>query len=212
MQFIICDSCQGKVSHCPVCQGKRIALSLADYFFYWQKTMTRLNIYHARVLKLVRKTIDALLFALVLIVWLTTLFFCYKFIANGGDIFAFFAKKNILMQIFWPTMLVALYLAYRIFGAKVSAETVVKLNLDDLKKSVKISQDVWSEKNKLLKKANVSRAFDYESLDLIERSFLLAEKQGCFLAPAHIFYQLLEKKQTQDYLFRLNLDINQIRA
>ena len=30
------------------------------------------------------------------------------------------------MQIFWLTALVALYLAYRIFGAKVSAETVIK--------------------------------------------------------------------------------------
>ena len=212
MQFIICDSCQEKDIHCPVCLGQRMALSFANHFFYWQKIMTRLNIYHARVLKLIKKIIDALLFIFVLIVWLSVLFFCYKFIVNGGDVFTFFARKNILMQIFWLTALVALYLAYRIFGAKVSAETVIKLNLDDLKKSVKISQDVWSEKNKLLKKANVSRAFDYESLDLIERSFLLAEKQGCFLAPAHIFYQLLEKKQTQNYLFRLNLDVSQIRV
>lgn len=205
MKLIICDSCQGKNNSCPVCHGQSVGLSFNNYFFSWQKKLTSSNIYLERFLRLVRKFVIFLLYVFVLVVLLGFLFFYYKFLLAGGDFFDFFAKKNILLQLFWLAILVALYLFYRLSSHQVSEKLVVKKLANFLNEELNIVQEPWPTNSNSLKNVDISRAFDYQSLKIIEKSFLLAEGRGQILEPAHIFYILMQEKKSQNYFFRLNI-------
>ena len=208
--FITCSHCQGKNKKCPVCHGNLVALALQNKFIIWQKNLSRSFIYNQKLLKIIKKIIDIFIYIFIILGLVVVIYFLFNYLNKNKNILEFFIKKNIILTLFWLVLFMGLYIFYRLSSEKESEEKVLKFNPDlDYKFDFEES-DIWDE-NSSFEKINASKAFSFEALDLIDKSYLLSKKYNSEFLSVFILYYLLQDKKIRAYFVRLGVDTQKIK-
>ncbi|MFH1456838.1 MAG: ATP-dependent Clp protease ATP-binding subunit [Patescibacteria group bacterium] len=217
---IICSHCEGKDKKCPVCHGLLFALALQGKFIFWQKNLSRVFIYNKKLLKIIKKVIDILLYIFMILGAVVVVYFLYIYLKNDGIFLDFFLRKNIVLTLFWAVLFVALYIFYRLSNEKESEQKVIKFDSDTAHEFNFEESDVW-DINSNFEKINACKAFSFEALDIIDRSYLLYQKfqtktdlhgvENQEFTSVFILYYLLQENRIKSYFVRLGIDVQKIK-
>ncbi|MFH1610610.1 MAG: ATP-dependent Clp protease ATP-binding subunit [Patescibacteria group bacterium] len=205
--YITCSHCEGKDNNCPVCKGLCVSSSLMDKVLVWQKNLSRSYIYNKRLWKTIKKIIDIFLFVFCILGFLVVVYFLYIYLRDGGDFFDFFVKQHIILTLFWLVILVATYIFYRMSSEKPGEHKVIKKLIDKIEEEKDLDideQDIWGESK--LEKVNVAQAFSFETISLIEKSYLKSIDLNQPLKPIHLLHSILQESKIRAYFFRLGID------
>lgn len=220
MDFIICPICQGrgyKNSHiCPECKGQGVFSWYGGYLISFRRDFSSSSIfkYRLRVFRNFILTILLFLFGLFGLYNFATILVAYfkeiGFAVNLPLLSHLFFLEKRASLIFLISVLTDLYLFYSYSLFK--QEQVKNFPKSSLPRSYLPVN--WSE-IKLIKKKyriNVFDALSNDSLKILNSSWLIASKEkASSVEPVHLLRALLEDKDCQEALVRLEISPEDIK-
>jgi len=211
----VCPECAGlgniNGADCKQCAGLGVVLVLEAVglkekeLYYWGRKLSYFKILEKRRERRIRVLLNALLFIFGLIGFLLLIKALYDLKSAGIGLADMINIKNEYTAVWWLSLLVDMYLIYRInqeskLKGKIKKKPMVKASF------LEESKFDWSDL-KEYKKIDISRSFDQQSLGTIEESWLSAARmQHKFLDNVHIFVALLKNSQVNMVFGRLSID------
>ncbi len=125
-----------------------------------------------------------------------------------AEAFLFWREKNILILIFWISLVADMFIYYRLSEEQRKKHKIKSVKYEDRNKDHDLP-DNWEELKKIKekKKINVAGGYSEKTFSLIEDSYILASKMDHkTLDPLHIFYIILSDSQVGALFTRLNVD------
>ncbi len=215
IQFITCPVCEGtgKGRHglsCGNCAGAGIGAFYNGRFFYWGFGLSK------AIIKLsnLKRKFDAVFNFLILLGCLAGFvslgFWIWQAdIYNGGNIaLDFWNQKHPLILIFWLSVMVDMFIVYRISEDNVFKQTINSIKKHGNNKEVNLPNN-WEElkkfKNKF--KIDVSRGFNSSAIKTVEQAFVLANNsKHSQVKIMHLFFNSLRDREVSAVFSRLNID------
>jgi len=203
LPFLVCESCNGSGTkdnmECPTCKGMGVVLFFKNKILYWGKFIDNWHIYHEKFTKSIKNLINILLIVFGLSGFAVLLWHLYKLGFEPAFTFDYWFKQASFEKFyFWLTIIGDLYLYYRIEQELDPKNKVIKKEFrdEDLIYSAPVTdwQDVISRPKKDL--IDISKTYDDKTLDLINKSWQLANKLNeNFVNELHLFVALPESDQ-----------------
>jgi len=204
-QFIVCPACSGtgKKNHgliCGNCLGMGLGMFRREKFLYWGIKYSKVYI----KLKHIRRGIHLIINLTSLIIGLIGIFSLGWWVWHiGGNVqglneLAFWRVKDLLILVFWLSIVVWMFVFYRI-----SEDEAFKLKIDKIKYNEKNKQyqlpNNWDELKRMKPKykIDVSKAFDYNAIKIVDDAYNLAsDLKHAEVNILHLFFNLLKDKET----------------
>ncbi len=217
LNFITCSHCDGAGASggevCDNCRGAGVGLILRDRILYWGKQYDEANLGFAKISRRFKMVYNMLLaiFAVSGIAWLA--YFGYD---RGFETFfslQYWFTPSVEKLYFWITLLIALYLYYRLEKEISMGNFVMKRKYDDT--------DVWHEQltfNEVWqdyanKTVDISDSFTEDALRSVETGWRLAKHFGHHeMKRAHFFGVLPEFDKSAIILGRLGIDFSAFKT
>lgn len=217
LNFVVCPRCGGsgriEGKDCPECQGAGVALFLEEHVLYWGKSLDPIDIAFDKVVKKV-KVIFNLLLAIVGLSGLILIGYV-GYLDNFTTLFSleYWLTATPEKLYFWLTLLIDLYLYYRLEQEGSSKYLVLfrKFKKEAQTASMGLS---WPEILKLKKEklVDVSLAFTEESQKAIQASYELARHFSHHeVLRVHLFSVLAQFNKSGIILARLGINFENFK-
>ena len=213
-QFIYCSVCEGRGSgrhglFCSNCGGIGLGTFFNGRFFYWGTRLGRTVIELDKFRKKVHLIVNIIAFTFALIGFFSLGVWVFIVGQNVQDLgaFSFWRQKNILILIFWLSVIADMFIVYRLNEEERQTHKIRPVKITDKEETVKFSGS-WEElkKAKSKSKVDVWEGYSPQTLTVIEEAFLLAQKLGhLYVTPVHLFFASLADPQVGAIFSRLNV-------
>jgi ATP-dependent Clp protease ATP-binding subunit ClpC len=209
-QFLLCPICKGTgridTKICKECQGIGLGAWHQGRFIYWGRLIDKEHILERKIKKFIRIMIN---FFLVLFGLFGLGILVYWFLLHGNllqePIVSLQDDKIILL--FWLSVLIDLFLIYRIKQVKQRRVRIEKTYSSALKGIVPSSLNEVIKLNKKYK-IDISQFFSSKAHQAIERAYSLAEKfDHSKILPIHFFASLLQVPEIKIIFARLGIGV-----
>ncbi|MBU4275084.1 ATP-dependent Clp protease ATP-binding subunit [Patescibacteria group bacterium] len=215
IKFITCPVCEGtgKGRHglgCSNCSGAGIGAFYRGRFFYYGFRLSKTIIKLSRL----KRSFDLFFNLIVLLGCLAGFvslgFWIWQADASqgGGIFFDFWREKNPLILIFWLSVIIDMFIIYRISEDDVFKQTVYSFKKENKHDKVDLP-DNWEELKKIKSKLkiDVSSGFSSNALQIIEQAFILANNsRHSQVRIMHLFFASLRDHEVSAVFSRLNID------
>lgn len=184
-----------------------VVLWFANLLLYWGRNIDRESILAAKIIRVAKNTVNGLLVFLGLLGILSWGWVFYDLTQAHRSLWLFLTVKDWRMSFFWLTVVLDMYVVYRLqhdMTAKITVQK--KIYLKEL--PVLSVPDDWTSVKSIEKKywVDVSKAFDDDALKSMEQSWLNAETLGHReVRPIHLLAALLESKEIGGLFSRLGV-------
>jgi len=212
----ICPYCQGKGKIgndvCPNCLGKRVIGWRQGIFYYWGPTINTLTILERKLERLARLFVNGFLF-LCGVAGLAVFLFYFYF--NFADIFqlSFWLYPPKYTLFFWLSLLIDLYLFYRLSQESALKEKINLQNQVVILPAETETDDFWEQFKAAgpEKKKDISVSFSQNAFKSLEDAWLLAQRfQSKEVWPAHILGALLFFPKIALIFGRLGINLEKV--
>lgn len=215
-QIYLCPE-SGALGHsksCAVCAGRGAALMLAGRVYVWAAQLSQSKIDQRHVYGYLRVAINAGLFIFGILGVLALAKMIFDAELTGLDVYKLIYIKNNYSLLWWLSLLVDMYLLYRI-SRESKPRAVIKK--DNRQKSgaaeqrlVSPTESFWPGLGRA-KAISIEKFFDQIAFGLIEDAWILASKLGHRqVTDIHIFSALLRNTDTHLVFSRLGKDHRQL--
>lgn len=212
---IVCPACAGTGKNklglaCLNCGGMGTGIFRHSRFFYWGPKLGRAMIELGHLTRKFNRTVNMAAYVLGGFGFAALAYWAYLASQTAFVIedFAFWDKTDFLLLIFWSSVIVDMFVVYRLSEAARRARKIRPFTYDDKNKAAVLPNN-WQE----LKKIKSDRRIDVASglapgaFAIVEEAFLLAQKMGHGeVRPLHLFFSSLVDQEVGAIFTRLNLD------
>ncbi|MFH0892672.1 MAG: ATP-dependent Clp protease ATP-binding subunit [Candidatus Falkowbacteria bacterium] len=212
-QFIVCPVCEGFGGNkyginCPNCAGMGLGRFYKGRFFYWGLNLSRVIIELSHLRKKIHQILNIIVYVIGLAGLLCLAAWVYS-VSNSPnpEAFAFWREKNDLILIFWISVFADMFVIYRISEEERSQHKIMPLTYEEKNRNIALP-DSWEDIRKLpgRQRIDVSRGFDINASEAVEKAFVLADRLGHKVDPLHVFIVILSNNQVAALFSRLNAD------
>ncbi|MFH1367351.1 MAG: ATP-dependent Clp protease ATP-binding subunit [Patescibacteria group bacterium] len=220
MSFIYCPDCKGqsfffdenkKFKPCPKCQSLGLAAYFRGRYLVWRKKISVLRILEEKTEKTIRAVINGLLIMIGLLGLFLGFWQFYQHFSQGYRFYDFLLLRNTSLLFFWLSLLVDLYIFYRLEKERDSFPHLVR---DFPEKTVPPPESLRSFNEILENKRiteEVSKYLTGESNEAIERGWEIAKRfNHATLEPIHILASVVATKEIKIMMARLALMPNKL--
>ena len=197
MKLVNCPSCKGKNKKCSSCLGLGKVLDINKFLFAWQTKLSRLFIYTLSFWNYIKSVIDSLIYIATVLGIVLSLFLVYKNGDNFGDILKFFVNCSLGAQIFWITLLLCLFLLYKLSKWRAGEKRI---------NAVKILE----AESKSQKVQALEKYFSSAAQEVIYSTWLIAQSKKQNAGSTHLLWALLRKKEISAIFDKLDIDIKKL--
>jgi ATP-dependent Clp protease ATP-binding subunit ClpC len=218
-EYFICEKCKGagyiQDKKCQNCDGYAVGVLNDNDFLFWGKVMHKMSIWQERLHNAINQTVNFIFFLFAMIGLAAIARSIYFEGIEAIFTLEFWTAKSWLLFIFWLSLLVDLYIYYRL-----EKQSTIKF-LVKYKGYEKGSQasfpTVSSWKEVILlhpdKKIDVAKAYNRTALKAVERAYDLAKNLGHKNVTAlHLLASLLSDNQVAIIFGRLEMNFEKIRT
>lgn len=215
-QYISCPVCDGAGLNkktgfsCSNCGGLGTGTFNFGRFLYWEPKLgvTIIELDHFR--QKVHLLINIIAFFIGFIGLISLIFWLYTAQSKSlePEAFLFWRDKNILILIFWFSLVADMFIYYRLSEEQRKKHKIKTVKYEEKTRDHNLPNN-WEELKTMKdkKKINVAGAYSEKTFSLIEDSYLLANKLNHqTLDPLHIFYIILSDSQVGALFTRLNVE------
>ncbi len=214
IQYITCSVCggTGKINNglsCKNCSGVGLIAIYEGRFFYWGLpiSLPAIKLRHLKKGLNIFLNLSALVIGLGGLMALTYWVVIAGQETQGLSAFSFWRVKSPFILFFWLSLLVDMFIIYRLSEEQASKQKIKKIKYGQ--KNEFKSPNNWVEFNKTRNKykIEVSSGFSQIAIKTIEQAFNLASfsKHGQ-VRPIHLFFNLLKDRGVSAVFSRLNVD------
>jgi ATP-dependent Clp protease ATP-binding subunit ClpC len=187
LQFLVCSQCNGLgfigAEKCKVCFGKGIIGYLDGYILYWGRKIDSQHLKLYKIERLINSLIYIILLILAVLGVASLVYSAYLVDFRGLQKLSFWLNKNNSYHLFfWISVFTDLYLVYFSALAKDKKQKVIIKKFRSEKDLEVIApppldwQQVYTFKPK--NRIDIAKAFNDESLRIIERAFDISDRLG----------------------------------
>jgi ATP-dependent Clp protease ATP-binding subunit ClpC len=212
LSFSICKTCQGtgqvETKTCPECKGAGVALFLQDKVLYWGKNLDPANIAFDRLVRKIKIIFNLILAAVGLSGVVLMAYFAYQDNFSSFLTMEYWLEPSLEKLYFWITLLVDLYLYYRLEQESSGKNHVLVKTFYKQKNSPDVGL-AWSEILKLKKKdlVDVSKAFSQDSVKAVQAAWELTKHfEHHEVLRVHLFAVLAQFEKSGVILARLGVN------
>jgi len=150
MNFQICPQCKGHLENCQTCQGFGQVLDINGHLFSWQLKLSRQFIASVQFWHLIRKFIDIIIYLLGLAGIILSGLIIYQNYQSANSLFKFISRPGPAATVFWLTVLVCLYIFYKLSSWQPAEKKInyrpLKQTPKNVQKKVKTLQNILTLK------------------------------------------------------------------
>ena len=219
LHFIACPDCQGrsyiideekKFKTCPNCQALGVAAFFQGRYLVWQKKISLLRILEEKTEKMIRSTINGILILGGLVGLFLGFWQIYQHLSQDYRVYDLLLLRNPSFLIFWFSLLIDLYIYYRLERERTSFPHITK----DFPGKVPPPETILSFNEILQNKKiteEVSRYLNSAAQETIERAWELASRfKHKTLEPIHILASIVATREMKIILARLAMMPNKL--
>lgn len=214
-QFITCPVCNGdgknKVGFaCPNCAGLGTGTFFRGRFYFWGPKLGRAVIEMEHFRKKFNLMVNIITYSIGLIGLISLGIWVYVASQNTLELgaFAIWRQRHFLILFFWFSVFADLFVVYRMSEEARLKKAIVPSKNEEVGKNAKTPnnwQELRAAKSKF--KMDVSSGFAQNSMEIVERSYLFAQKlEHKHVTPLHLFFCSLSDPQVAAIFSRLNVD------
>jgi len=218
-QLVVCPVCSGSGknkygTNCSNCGGIGLGIFFHNRFFYWGPRLGKAVIELNHLRQKFQFSLDLISFILGLSGFFSLV---YWFYLNQKELIEihqlmFWNYKDNLILFFFLSMIANMFIVYRISEKQRKIHRIKRLTYDE-KNRKEILPNNWEElkKIKLKRKIDVSGGFTQQTIEVIEQSYLMAEKLNHkYVDTKHLFFTCLADKEISAIFSRLNVDTEKL--
>jgi ATP-dependent Clp protease ATP-binding subunit ClpC len=212
-QFIYCPTCEGRGigklgMNCPNCGGIGLGKFFGSRIYYWGMRLGWTVIELNKFRKKAQLTINIVAYTICIIGLLCLGVWTFFAGQNSRELeaLAFWREKSPLILIFWLSVIVDMFIIYRLNEEERQMHKIASAKYGDSEED--ILPQSWEEikKAKAKSKIDVWGGFSPHALTVIDEAFLLAQKlKHPYVTPLHIFFACLNDPQVAVIFSRLDI-------
>lgn len=207
--FISCPDCLGSGVEennfpCKKCGGLGLGSFFEGEFLFWDLKISRANIFLRKIKQILNFLLDFFAFIIFigglgsLLIWILE--------DSQADLLKsllfFWQQKSVLILFFWISLLVLMFLIYRLSKKALDEARIKQVKL----KKIENFANNWEELRHFKHKVDVSFSFREKTLMVAEDAYLLALKlKNPEVIPLHLFSSLLKSVKIAVLFTRLNV-------
>ncbi len=164
--IVTCDQCgaNGVVNKkCPYCLGHKNYLRLDNFLIYWGKNYGDLNVFIDQIKRLIKVIINLILIIFAVLGLLALGYHLYLLKISSADLILTTNWQGAYMLVFWISLLMDMFLFYRLKKNRFNSEKVVNPNYSQ------------KNKNKIIEK-NIYQALDKNVQKILLKAWFLSRK------------------------------------